>query len=246
MGRKTCNGLRVGILLTLLVCALAGCGKKEAAEELPQEYAFGEETVAAPELEEGAAVSQEEVDGGTVYTYSGLSSPGQTSADYAALLTGADAPFSVVDDDCVQTDAPDYTQEEGSVCLARDAAQDGTVCFLKLEWDLDTCTVTAVTREGEVAAAGEGRLTMLGALDYLSSFDPADLGLEGSSMDEYRLYALDGAVFVDGMPCLRVKVCSADSARQFNQIVGNYLITGDKRHLYSLDEITGAVEELHV
>jgi hypothetical protein len=262
MGRKTCEWLRVGVLLTLAFCALAGCGKKddgagteaEVLEGLPQEYGFEEEKVEAPVMEGATAFTQEKVEGGAVYTYTGLTEPGQASADYAAALTEGETPFSVVTSQFVLTDDPDYTKEAGSVYLARDAVVEGSVCVLRLDWDLETqsCTVTTMTEEGQVTepspepigGSSGGSLTVAGAVDYVKSFTPTQLGLEGSSMEEYRVYAQDGSVYVDGMPCLRVKVCSADSERQFNNIAGNYLITGDKRHLYSLDEVTGTVEEL--
>jgi hypothetical protein len=264
MGRKTCDRLRVGLLLTLAFCTLAGCGKKddgadaetEVLEGLPQEYGFEEEKVEAPVMEGATAFTQEKVEGGAVYTYTGLTEPGQTSADYASALTEGEDPFSVVTSQFYLTDDPDYTQETGSVYLARDAAVEGSVCVLRLDWDLETqsCTVTTSTEEGQVTepppepigGSSGGSLTVAGAVDYVKSFTPTQLGLEGSSMEEYKVYAQDGSVYVDGMPCMKVKVCSVDSEQQFNRIEGNYLITTDKLHMYSLDEAAGTVKELPI
>jgi hypothetical protein len=247
MKRKTRDRLRAVILLTLLLCTLTSCKKKEEAEELPGEYSIGEETVPALALdeEENVTVDEEAADSGTVYTYSGLSQPGNTSEQYAQQIMGDEQAFSVVDEDCVQTDLPDFTASEGSVRLARNAAEDGKVCYIQVDWTEEQCVVTVDSREGTVEEPGE-KLTLVTAVDYLESLDPSALGLEGTSMTQYQIYALDGAVFVDGNPCLHLKVCSVESPEKANEISGDFLITGDKRHIYSLDVTDSAVTELHL
>jgi hypothetical protein len=247
MKRNTRDRLLAGALLLLLLGSLTGCKKGEETGELPEQYTVdGEEIAALPTEgeEEEVTVSVEETDTGASYTYAGLSAPGQVSEDYAALLTEGDTPFAPVDEDCVETELPDFTAAEGQMLLARTREDGETVCAVQVDWTEDNCTVTVDTREGAVTLPGE-KLTLINAAAYLQSFQPAQLGLTGSSMAEYQIYALDGAVFVDGSPCLHLKVCRVADPDSANEISGDFLITGDKRHLYSLDEAAGTVEELH-
>jgi hypothetical protein len=250
MKQKTRDQLRALLLLTLVVCTLTGCKKKEEAEELPEAYSIGEETVPAlvpdGEEDEEVTVSEEATDSGTVvYTYSGLSQPGDVSGQYAQQIMEDEQPFSVVDEEYVETDLPDFTATEGSVRLARNAAEDGMVYYIQVDWTEEQCTVTVDSREGTVEQPGE-KLTLATAVTYLQSLEPSALGLEGTSMDQYQIYALDGAVFVDGNPCLHLKVCSVESPEKANEISGDFLITGDKRHVYSLDEADSAVQEIQL
>jgi hypothetical protein len=90
------------------------------------------------------------------------------------------------------------------------------------------------------------KLTLTNAVSYLQSMEPAELGLDGSSMTQYKIYAMDGTVFVDGSPCLKLKVCTAENEQGSVSIAGSYLLTSDKQHLYRLDEVQGTVEELQV
>jgi hypothetical protein len=257
MKRKTLIQLQTVMLMTLLLVSLTGCGKKA---QMPEQYELGEEETITAFVPEGEKISftQEETEEGeaAVYDYSGLSDTGTLIESYAAQMEGEEDPFSVVDGDMVLTDEPDYTQTEGSVNLAKAAPEDGKVYFLTVDWTEEACTVTVDTREGAISTGEEEEepaeeqaqegLTLVTAVDYLRSLTPDELGLDGSSMDEYEIYALDGAVYVDGRPCLRLKVCSTDNLQQANEISGNFLITGDKTHVYSLDEANGIVKELHV
>jgi hypothetical protein len=115
---------------------------------------------------------------------------------------------------------------------------------------VDTREGTIGTGEEEEPAVEEEQsgtgLTLTTVVDYLRSFDPNQLGLDGSSMDQYEIYSLNGAVYVDGLPCLRLKVCSTDNTQQANEISGNFLVSSDRNHIYSLDEATGIVKELKV
>jgi hypothetical protein len=257
MKQKMDTQLRTAIVLTLLLVSLTGCGKKAT---LPEEYEVGEETITAlmPEGKKiGFTQEKTEEDEAAVYTYSGLSETGALIESYAEQMQEEEDPFTVVDDDCVQTEAPDYTQAEGSVSLAKAAETEGEVYFLTVDWTEEDCTVTVDTREGTIGTGEEEEpaveeeqtgtgLTLTNAVDYLRSFDPNQLGLDGSSMDQYEIYSLNGAVYVDGLPCLRLKVCSTDNTQQANEISGNFLVSSDRNHIYSLDEASGIVTELKV
>jgi hypothetical protein len=198
MKRKTRDQIWAVLLLTLMVCTLTGCKKGSETEEIPEAYSIGEETVPAlvPGEEEDVTVEEEEADSGVVYTYSGLAEPSATSEQYAQQVMEDEQPFSVVDEEYVQTELPDFTASEGSVRLARNATEDGMVCYIQVDWTEEQCTVTVDSREGTVEAAEEEpaeKLTLVTAVDYLESLSPSVLGLEGTSMSQYQIYALDGA-----------------------------------------------------
>jgi hypothetical protein len=127
------------------------------------------------------------------------------------------------------------------------------VCLLQLDWTAETCTVTLRIQEGVIqerpveteSETGSSGMTLSSAMDYMKSLTPSDIGLDGSSMDEYQIYALDGIIMVDGNACLHLKVYSTNNPEKTNHLEGNYLLTGDKQHMYSLDEVNGVVTVIY-
>ena len=267
--------LRRAVLLAVCLCLLAGCGKKDK-EETPEEtsnllaeYPVGEQTVAALTTEESGVT----MDSVVTYTYSGLSSAGTTAQDYAGQLRGSESGFSIVDEEYVKTDAPDFTQPEGEVLLAKNlestAAPEGggedkegegeasappaedMVLYVRVSWSEGTCVVSADEAPGKVTAppptpAPPPGLSMMEAEDYFKSLSPADLGLPGESMEDFSIYTMSGAVLVDGNPCVRMNVYSNDNPQHTNELVGCFLMNGNGTHLYRLDTATNTVEELDI
>lgn len=111
--------IRIAALLAALTCLAAGCGKDEEKEEphTLREYALGNETVAALQPEEEGVQGVKDLT--QVYRYSGLENAGATVSAYVDLLTDSENGFSVVDKDFVRTEKPDFTQDAGTVRLAR-------------------------------------------------------------------------------------------------------------------------------
>ena len=267
--------LRRAVLVAVCLCLLAGCGKKDK-EETPEEtsnllaeYPVGEQTVAALSTEESGVT----MDSVVTYTYSGLSSAGTTAQDYAGQLRGSESGFSIVDEEYVKTDAPDFTQPEGEVLLAKNlesaAAPEGggedkegegeasappaedMVLYVRVSWSEGTCVVSADEAPGKVTAppptlAPPPGMSMMEAEDYFKSLSPADLGLPGESMEDFSIYTMSGAVLVDGNPCVRMNVYSNDNPQHTNELVGCFLMNGNGTHLYRLDTATNTVEELDI
>lgn len=113
----------LALLLAALLCLPSGCkkGEEEAVEEvnanLPQEYTLGEITI--PALTPGEKEPQLNLGEAKVYTYSGLVDPGAAASSYTAKLTGEEGGFSVVDEELVRTDRPDFSEAEGEIRLAK-------------------------------------------------------------------------------------------------------------------------------
>lgn len=238
--------------------------------DLPESFLVGEETVAGviPVDPDGV---QAELDPRVCYTYTGMSDAGAEAEAYAASLWKES--FSVVDEEFVRTDAPDYTTSEGSVLLARniekpeapaDTDTDASaspapaeeekdmVLTVELTWSEGTMVVVCDQAEGKVTSPPQGQIsmtpgasmTMSEAVDYLYTLEPSVLGLSGTSMDSYRIYALDGAVMVNNQPCMRLSIYSREGPDQTNEVAGIYLLTRDGAHLYQLDESAGTVKEV--
>lgn len=192
------------------------------------------------------------------YVYEGLSSPKSLAAAYTALMTAEDAGFFTVDDTFVKTDAPDFSAQTGSgtVLLARNApvGEDGSgakkVQTLRLSWEGQTCTVRVDLPEGRVKDPAPppevetGTVTQM--IESLRDLPPSVLGLEGDSMDAYRIYTQDGTAKVDGNPCLRVNVYMAGGSGGNNQIVGSYFLSTDGMHVYRFDPSSSSVTELDI
>ena len=82
------------------------------------------------------------------------------------------------------------------------------------------------------------------ALAYVRGLPPALLGLEGSSMEDYRIYALDGMALIDGIPCIPVGVYRTAENTDTNVVEGSFFLASDQSCIYRLDLDTGTVEEV--
>lgn len=178
-----------------------------------------------------------------LYTYEKLATSGESVRQYVEKLTDEENGFQIVDADNQETDAPDYTAEEGAVALAKTSEEDGRLLRLDIQWAGRDCTITLTRPSGTLTVQTEERepLTYNDAVNFLKSQSPAALGLEGDSMSEYSVYPMDGIVMVDGQTCLKLQVYPPHGEGEANQIAGTYLLSGDQQHLYELED--GSVRE---
>ena len=88
---------------------------------LPTEIPIGDDvSIVGMALEADESGAQAEKAKTITYTYTNLNNAGKAAETYAAQLAKESPSFSVVDEEFVrQTDAPDYTTDEGMVLLAR-------------------------------------------------------------------------------------------------------------------------------
>lgn len=187
------------------------------------------------------------------YRYEGLSSPGTLVDVYATLMTQKDVGFSLVDKELMRIEEPEeLSLERGAIRLAKNAPEDGKAMCILLEWTEELCTVTSDLVDGKVKSppsptspSGPMGMTQDQILDYMASLDPAVLGLEGTSMEDYELLIQEGSVLIDGIPCVRVNAYQLDQKTGTNTIGGNYFISLDGSHLYELDVVNDTVSELH-
>lgn len=243
-------------------------------EKIPREQApaadeaEGTEDAESSESAEGTEGAQEaegaeEAEEVTVtrYTYEGVSDPKGLMAAYAVLMTQEDAGFSAIDAEMVRTDLPDFEGKEATedapasppvttVTLARNGDIDNEIVHsLLLEWDEDSCSVTVDTPSGRVrdpkppaSAPQAPGLTVEG----FKQLNPAVLGLEGSSMEEYNVLVQDGLIMVYGSPCVRISAYSVNQQTGSNEIAGSYFLSADGQHVYRYDTESNSVEELEI
>lgn len=225
----------------------------------------GTEDAESAEGTEGAqeAEGAEEAEEVTVtrYTYEGVSDPKGLMAAYAVLMTQEDVGFSAIDAEMVRTDLPDFEGKEATedapasppvttVTLARNGDIDNEIVHsLLLEWDEDSCSVTVDTPSGRVrdpkppaSAPQAPGLTVEG----FKQLNPAVLGLEGSSMEEYNVLVQDGLIMVYGSPCVRISAYSVNQQTGSNEIAGSYFLSADGQHVYRYDTESNSVEELEI
>ena len=243
------RNLTIWLLLPAMLLGLLTACKTKAEQQpepltLPEQYVVDEAEVAAL-LPGGEAISCQEEQPG-LYRYEGLVDAGQAVADYATAMTAADGGFLIVNDTFAQTNVPNFGLEEGTVLLAKPAAE-GMLVSVRLDWGTEQCMVQVQMQEGTVrqgggSSAGAG-MTLIECVDHFYSLDPARLDLGGESMREYQIYARDGISFVDGRACVRICVYSRNNQAQTNQFQNEYLMTTDGQHIYHLNSDSGLVSE---
>lgn len=229
----------------------------EEEEAEPAEPAEGAAAAEDGEKDEGKdKEKEEEPPEPTVvgYRYEGLSSPGTLAGVYTTLMTAEDVGFSRVDGELTRTeDEEPLPVERGTVRLAKNAPEEGKAMCILLEWTEELCTVTVDLVDGRVKSppAPESPMGPMGMsvdqlMDYMGSLDPAVLGLEGTSMEDYDLLMQDGSVLINGNPCVRINVYAIDPRTGTNTIGGNYFISLDGSHVYRLDVASDTVSELAI
>lgn len=127
------------------------------------------------------------------------------------------------------------------------------VLTVELTWTPETLLVVCDQAVGRVTNPAQpdrpvtpgAAMTMWEAQNFLQELEPSVLGLEGESMEDYHIYAIDGSVLVNGQPCMRLNVYSREEG-QSNEVAGIYLMSRDGQHLYLLDEEAKSVKEIQL
>lgn len=248
--------LCMALVLAGTIYLLASCGSK--APTPPEDYTLGGDMVESlntvlgeensgemtemetPETTAEDASSSASVGGAETcyYTYEKLKTGGESVRQYVEKLTAEEDGFQIVDESDTVIDPPDYTAEEGSVVLAKTASEDGKILRMEISWTATDCQITLTRPEGTVGKAEVEPMTYVDAVDFIKSLSPATLGLKADSMAGYSVYPMDGAALVDGILCLKLQVYPPHKEGQANAIAGTYLLSGDKAHLYLLQDHT--------
>lgn len=222
-------------VVILLVFLLGGKAEKEPKTPVPTEYTVEDTTVTAVPEQKGMTVTPlEESEGVTGYRYENLADVSTVLEEYIAVLT--EEGMCCVDAELTRLDEPPVLQEEeGEIYLAKELEQsaDGDQSLsVHMTWGTDTCTVELQVLPQAIRTLTN--MTFMESVDYLYSLSPKQLGLPGDSMEDYRIYVMDGAVIVDNRACMQLNVYELDPELSTNIFVGSYLVTADSRYLYEL------------
>lgn len=237
-----------------IVFLLSACGDKKPVA--PPDYTLGGESVLSlntvvgeensgeltkmdtPEMKDDKSSSTSAGGSSCQYTYANLAVGGEAVRQYAEKLVAEDEGFQVVDEAGTMAEAPDYSAESGSVALAKTASEDGKILRIDISWTATDCSIVLTRPNGEVSEPPVEPMTYTEAVDYIKSLPPAMLELEGDNMAGYSVYPMDGAVMVDNIMCLKLQIYPSPPPEKANAIAGTYLLSGDKKHIYLLEDET--------
>ncbi len=227
---------------------------------------YGEEIVPEPEEpaegeegEEGETPAEDSAASGVeftpmLYTYQDLTNARALVSAYTTLMTTEDAGFFVIDETMTKIDPPSFDGEtpptSGTVQLARNMPESDFVQSLTLDWKEGSCTVAVELPAGRVKdptppSSGSSGQGVTKVIESLKELPPSVLGLEGDSMDDYRIYTQDGIAWVDEIPCLRMSVYRMEEGG-VNEIAGHFFLSTDGQHVYKLNVGTNKVVELDI
>ncbi len=232
------------ILLPLLTALLllAGCGGRDKAADLPENYTVDEESL--PSLNSLVTLdsdvqfqqNQDEESGNTTYVYSQLSSGGETAQSYTQAL---EADYDcTIEPDPESGSETDFSAASGEVLAAHETEDPEEVLLLTIQWDETSCSVTpSLTPASELPQPET--VTLEEAVDCLRKMPPEQLGLSGQTAD-YLFIPQDGTVLLDGQSCYCINVYQ----RQPYQFQQSFLLTLPDLQVYRLDRASGQASPL--
>lgn len=229
----------------------------------PQVYAAGADEVVSLDsiMDEGAAMlttveaptraAEEKGIDEKTYRYKEAEDPQDLAEHYIKALLGEEQGFAYTDiDNRLLAEEPDLNQVPGSVILAKAGAveseeADPVTFRVVVAWSDNAIAIQVSHLAGEILPppepereeeSGGGDVTNVSEqVEFFGNLSPSLLGLEGATMSEYRLYPLDGWVFVEGYECRQINVYLIDMPAGTNSFQGTYFISGDLQNLFSMD-----------
>ena len=189
-------------------------------------------------------------------SFSLLAGCGKKDEAPAAYTVGED---EVVSLDSVMDEGPDFESLTGTVILEKavaseeDAEAANQIFRVIVAWSEYSVAIQVSHREGEILpplkpesdnADGEsGPTAMSEQMEYFTSLSPSLLGLPGDSMEEYRIYPVEGWVRVNGVSCRQMNVYLLDLPENTNTFLGTYYLSSDLQELY-MKTSTGSITQV--
>lgn len=224
-----------------ILLLLSGCGG--GAPEPPSSYAIEEENLpslnTAVPLDEQVQYTMETTEEGAVqHRYQNLQSGSEIVQSYMTYLTEEDSCTFLDAEGKLWPEGEDL-EPSGTVVAAVESPGGEGLFELSILWDETSCTIIPLFAEGARLPEKENPegMTLEEAVEYLYSFPPSVLGLEGADMSGYNIFVESGLCMLDGESCLCLNVYTLPE----HQYVASYLIAGMENQVYRLDRKTGAV-----
>lgn len=232
----------IAAFFLVLCLVLAGCGGKSDAT-----YALGDMEIPALPTDEEPKMDMYGNRDAFVRTYTEFTSVETILPDYVEQLIN-EYDFQMVTKALKTCEPPAEYGTEGDIYLGYPTGEEGEkTILLEIVWDPESCEVVSSIIPGPIT---EGRtssntVSYEAARDYMRSVDPGVLGLSGTSMSAYEVFAADGSILVNGQQCMCFNIYEGkDDASSGNQFQGVYLMSVDGQHLYRLDLDTNQVEAI--
>ena len=248
--------IRMGLVLASLV-VLSACAQAATPSHppVPDSFVLGDTTLLS--LNSAVTLADD-------YDFQELHDPDVPSVSYlysrlenGSSVARAYAKALVRDwDHTVQKDGSvDFSHKSGQVILLCPMDDNSSYLHTTIQWEPSSCAVTLRTAETILLSPAEsaapttdiiatptpdsplpsGPITLDEAVRYLESFTPAELQLNGSSMEEFIVLCQEGTVYLNDSVCLLLNVYrSADHKFQHS-----YLLTIPERQVYLLDRSSG-------
>lgn len=247
------------LAVLLAVLCLSGCGKKPP--EPPERYSYGEDSTVSLDtvMEEGEGIllSIEEPDEkkeqmSYIYTYDEVTSFVPIAERYLDALLGEAEGFVLVDmEHNVLSERPELKELVGEVILERPSVQEGQLFQVAVGWsEAGRLTAKVSLMEGAIVEPEPEPeeetkpASMEEQLEQLTGMSPQELGLEGESMEDYRIFPIDGFVQVGEVTCRRFNIYEVRQPEGVPVIIGTYLVSSDRQSVYKLDPETELVTKL--
>ena len=219
-----------------------------ASEDSSQEDSSKEAEEDSSEKEEDGS---DEMGEQYLYIYD-VASPAAVVDRYLDAVLGGEQGMSLLDEESIVSDERPVLEDSlGTVTLAKTSTQEGHLFQVVIGWSKASCLTLRVSAPEGVLQYPEVEdpldlATLAEQMDQLKNMDPKELGLSGASMDEYEIYAGEGFVTVDGTPCRKFNIYERRAAgdKHYTDIVGIYLFSTDKKHIYILDTESDMVSQL--
>ena len=244
------------LIVATVVYVFGPFGKFPAAPKSPKAYKIGENS--APSLDlflgeaEGSLIKidkpTEEDPDHYIYYYDHILDAKGTAQTYYSQLILPEQGFTLVDETLLPIETPDFDKLTGENILVRPAVEEGQLFrIITAHTSEQVCTVDVALIPGAIQTPPEPEeleepevATLVEQVDHMFTYTPAQLGLAGSDLHEYKVFPIEGIMSVDGQACRQFNIYEIREAeKNVSSIVGTYLLTLDLQQIYHLDPNTG-------
>lgn len=223
----------------------------------PGEIKKSEPASSSSSAASSSAAAEPEVEQYT-YIYD-VAAPAAIVDRYLDAVLGGEEKFVLVDETYLHLEErPVLEDAVGTVTIARKSVQDGHVFQIVIGWsEASSLVFRASAPEGSIHEPEKEQGVGLGSqvvetvpittqIETIRGLSPAQLGLDGTTMDEYDIYPVEGFVKVDGFDCRRfnIYVSRGSGAGSYPDLAATVMLSTDQKHIYWLDPVSNAVTEL--
>lgn len=203
------------------------------------------------------------------YHYRQMADPAILAAKYIAFLREEEQGLTLLDGENHRVlEDPDMDTLYGTVILGKAAADNEEagkrIVRVVVGWSEYSMAVQIAYIKGSILAPvqppkeedpnnpnGQGGASapkptsISEQVDYFTSLNPSQLGLDGETMRDYVVYPGDGLVKVDDATCREIRVYQMDTKTATNVLMGTYYLSSDLTSVYQKNS-EGQIEKLPI